>query len=184
MSMGWDYVSELRPATGLLFIPQIIYEYGEPRWNDTDRGKPKNSREKPVPVPLCPPQIPHGLTQASAVRDRWLTAWAMALPSETFEYSQKLPGVTTQKTTMWYSHRCGNLISPKDVPVELQAVAFCPPPPPRAPGWEGNKELILSEMFCVYIITRKYYRKDSMYTGNFIWIRGCNNGQTHKVEKF
>jgi hypothetical protein len=38
--------------------------------------------EKPVPVPLCPPQIPHGTTRdwtrASAVRGRWLTAWAMA----------------------------------------------------------------------------------------------------------
>jgi hypothetical protein len=34
--------------------------------------------EKHVPVPLCPPQIPHGLTrdrtQASAVRGRRLTA--------------------------------------------------------------------------------------------------------------
>jgi hypothetical protein len=41
--------------------------------------------EKPVPVPLCPPQIPHGLTQhrtqASEVGDRRLTAWAMARPS-------------------------------------------------------------------------------------------------------
>jgi hypothetical protein len=45
MSMGRDYVSELRPPTGLLFIPQIIYEYEQPRWNDTDRGKPKNSEE-------------------------------------------------------------------------------------------------------------------------------------------
>jgi hypothetical protein len=39
---------------------------------------------KPVPVPLCPPQIPHGLTRdrtlASAVRGRRLTAWAMARP--------------------------------------------------------------------------------------------------------
>jgi hypothetical protein len=26
---------------GLLFIPQMIYECGEPRWNDTDREKPK-----------------------------------------------------------------------------------------------------------------------------------------------
>jgi hypothetical protein len=43
--MGWDYVSELRPPTDLLFIPQVMYEYGEPRWNDTDRGKPKNSEE-------------------------------------------------------------------------------------------------------------------------------------------
>jgi hypothetical protein len=42
MSMGWDYVSELRPPTGLLFIPQIIYEHGEPRWNAMDRGKPNN----------------------------------------------------------------------------------------------------------------------------------------------
>jgi hypothetical protein len=41
--------------------------------------------EKPVPVLLCPPQIPHGLTRdrtrASAVRGRLLTAWDMALPS-------------------------------------------------------------------------------------------------------
>jgi hypothetical protein len=39
MSMGWDYVSELRPPTGLLFVPQVIYEYGEPRWNEIDRRK-------------------------------------------------------------------------------------------------------------------------------------------------
>jgi hypothetical protein len=37
------------------------YEFGQRRWNDTDRGKPK--RKKPVPVPLSPPQIPHGLTR-------------------------------------------------------------------------------------------------------------------------
>jgi hypothetical protein len=43
MSMGWDYVSELRPPVGLLFIPQMICERGEPRWNDIDRGQPKNS---------------------------------------------------------------------------------------------------------------------------------------------
>jgi hypothetical protein len=40
--------------------------------------------EKPVGVPLCPPQIPHGLswdqTWTSAARCRWLTAWAMAWP--------------------------------------------------------------------------------------------------------
>jgi hypothetical protein len=24
---------------GLLFIPQVIYEHGEPWWNDIDRGK-------------------------------------------------------------------------------------------------------------------------------------------------
>jgi hypothetical protein len=35
-------------------------------------------------VPLCPPQIPHGLTRdrtwPSAVRGRRLTAWAMVRP--------------------------------------------------------------------------------------------------------
>jgi hypothetical protein len=57
------------------------YECGEPRWNDTDRGKPKTSEKDLSPVSLCPPQIPHGLnrawTQASSVRDRRLTTWAM-----------------------------------------------------------------------------------------------------------
>jgi hypothetical protein len=42
MSIWWDNVSELRPLASLLFIPQMIYEYGEPRWNYVDRGKPKN----------------------------------------------------------------------------------------------------------------------------------------------
>jgi hypothetical protein len=27
--MGWDYVSE---PTGLLFIPWVIYEHGQPWW--------------------------------------------------------------------------------------------------------------------------------------------------------
>jgi hypothetical protein len=46
MSMERDYVSELRPPTGLLFTPQVIYEYGQPRWNDADRENPKNSEKK------------------------------------------------------------------------------------------------------------------------------------------
>jgi hypothetical protein len=49
------------------------------------RGKPKNSGENSVPVPLCPPQIPPGLTLArtwaSAVRGRQETTWAMARPN-------------------------------------------------------------------------------------------------------
>jgi hypothetical protein len=77
MSMGWDYVSELRPPTGLLSIPQLIYEYGELRWNDIVRGKPKSS-EKTLSQCFCPPQIQHGLTRAqtraSGVRGRWLNA--------------------------------------------------------------------------------------------------------------
>jgi hypothetical protein len=46
------------------------------------QGKTEVLGEKPVLVPLCPTQIPHGLTRdrtrASAVRGRRLTAWAMA----------------------------------------------------------------------------------------------------------
>jgi hypothetical protein len=30
---GWDYVSELHLATGLLFIPQVMYVDGEPLRN-------------------------------------------------------------------------------------------------------------------------------------------------------
>jgi hypothetical protein len=47
-------------------------------------GENRQLGEKPVPVPLCPPQTPHGLirdrTRASAVEGRRLTAWAMARP--------------------------------------------------------------------------------------------------------
>jgi hypothetical protein len=66
-----------------VFSPPFL-QVMEHRRNEIDRGKPKYSGEKPVPVPLCPPQIPHGLTRdrnrASAVGDRRLTAWAMARP--------------------------------------------------------------------------------------------------------
>jgi hypothetical protein len=39
MSMGLDYISELRPPIGLLFTPQVIYEHGGPWWSDVDGGK-------------------------------------------------------------------------------------------------------------------------------------------------
>jgi hypothetical protein len=48
------------------------------------RGKTEVLGEKPVPVPLCPPQIPHGLDPGSnpGLRDdrRRLTAWVIARP--------------------------------------------------------------------------------------------------------
>jgi hypothetical protein len=43
MTMGRDYVSELQLPTGLLFIPQVIYEHEEPRQYDIDRGKSHDS---------------------------------------------------------------------------------------------------------------------------------------------
>jgi hypothetical protein len=47
MSMGWEYVSELRPPMGLLFIPPppMIYEYAGLRWNDIDRENWRTRRE-------------------------------------------------------------------------------------------------------------------------------------------
>jgi hypothetical protein len=39
MSMGWYYVSELGPPTGILFTSQVIYPHAEPWWNDIDRVK-------------------------------------------------------------------------------------------------------------------------------------------------
>jgi hypothetical protein len=36
MTMG-ETVSQMHPLTGLLFIPQMIYEGGEPQWNDIAR---------------------------------------------------------------------------------------------------------------------------------------------------
>jgi hypothetical protein len=57
--------------------------YGAPvEWNR--QGKTEVLGEKPVPVPLCPPQMPQGLTRDrtcfSALGGRQLTAWAMARP--------------------------------------------------------------------------------------------------------
>jgi hypothetical protein len=39
MWMGRNYVSELQPPTGLLFILLMMSEYREPRWNNIDRRK-------------------------------------------------------------------------------------------------------------------------------------------------
>jgi hypothetical protein len=55
------------------------YEHGtkvEWYWH----GKAEELIKEPVPLPLCPPQIPQRLTWASMVRCRRLTTWAMALP--------------------------------------------------------------------------------------------------------
>jgi hypothetical protein len=42
-------------------VNEIFFLFSEkwiPWWNDIDRGKNEELGEKPVPVPLCPPQIP------------------------------------------------------------------------------------------------------------------------------
>jgi hypothetical protein len=72
------------------FIFFILPSNGAPvEWNC--QRKTEVLGEKPVPVSLCPPQIPHRLTRdrtrASAVRGRQLTAWAMARSKNILEYN-------------------------------------------------------------------------------------------------
>jgi hypothetical protein len=61
-------------ATKLLFIPHMIIWVWRAMVKWYWQGKAEELREKLVPVPFCPPQIPHQvtqvLTQASAVRDQ------------------------------------------------------------------------------------------------------------------
>jgi hypothetical protein len=65
---------ETAAANGPIVHPQMIYDSGDPRWNDIDTGKLKNVGKKPVPVSLCPPEIPHGLT--------WERSWASTVTAQ------------------------------------------------------------------------------------------------------
>jgi hypothetical protein len=80
MSIWWDYISELRPPTGLLSISQMIYEYGEPRWNDIDRVKPNDSKTSAILSITNPYELTRARTRASVERRRRLTAWATTRP--------------------------------------------------------------------------------------------------------
>jgi hypothetical protein len=57
ISMGLEYVSELRPPSGLLLIPQVRYKHGEPWWKDIDRVK----------VVIRPPQLSGNPTSSHLV---------------------------------------------------------------------------------------------------------------------
>jgi hypothetical protein len=72
-------------TSGLLYKPQMINEgdCGAVGGLKIGRGN-RNTRRKPAPAPLCPPQIPHdqtrARTRAAGVGSQRLTAWAMAQP--------------------------------------------------------------------------------------------------------
>jgi hypothetical protein len=71
------------------------------------QGKTEVLGENPVPVPLFPPQIPHGLTRdrnrASAVGDRRLTAWATARPNRLLLCRHKYPHKCISRLLIFYS---------------------------------------------------------------------------------
>jgi hypothetical protein len=75
------------------------------------QGKSDELGEKPVPVPLCPPQIPHGLTRTrtrtSDVRGRRLTTWVIARPFRIvlLQSNQTLNHRLTSNCEWWNMHR-------------------------------------------------------------------------------
>jgi hypothetical protein len=80
-------------------------------------GKTEELGEKPAPVLLCPPQIPHGLsrarTRASAMRGRRLTTWAMARPQLSTYFIllrfQFLTVAILKMKTFWNTAQCSLL---------------------------------------------------------------------------
>jgi hypothetical protein len=73
-----------RPITGLFYQPRMADDECGAIGGMRNGSGNRSTRRKPVPVPLCPPQIPHDMmrarTRAAAVGSRRLTAWAMARP--------------------------------------------------------------------------------------------------------
>jgi hypothetical protein len=71
------------------------------------QGKTEVLGERPVPVPLCPPQMPHGLTwdrtRASAVGGRRLTARAMARAYRVLLFSNKFCWWLVKQVVLWLS---------------------------------------------------------------------------------
>jgi hypothetical protein len=63
------------------------------------------TRRKPAPVPLCSPQIPHGLswdgTRTAAVGSRRLTAWAMTRPGVGWSSTEKGQVVNICSEASW-----------------------------------------------------------------------------------
>jgi hypothetical protein len=55
-----------RPLSGLLYQPRTIDDECGAIGGMKIGRRNRNTRRKPVPVPLCPPQIPHDVTWALA----------------------------------------------------------------------------------------------------------------------
>jgi hypothetical protein len=74
----WDLLcNPMRKMISIFFVFSCNGATVEWQWQE----KTETLWEKPLPVPLCQPQIPHGLTRnrtlASAVKGRLLNAWVV-----------------------------------------------------------------------------------------------------------
>jgi hypothetical protein len=83
MSTGWDYISELRPPMGILFMTKL-YMSMESHGGMILTGENEISGRNFCPSVSLTSHIPHGLTRAqtraSEVTGRLLTVWAMTRP--------------------------------------------------------------------------------------------------------
>jgi hypothetical protein len=57
--LGWG---EIEPLGTVAANRQVIDERTECWWNNNWQGKTEILEEKPSPVQLCTPQVPHGLS--------------------------------------------------------------------------------------------------------------------------
>jgi hypothetical protein len=97
---------------GSLYQPQMIddVDCGAIGGMKIGRGN-WNTRRKPAPLSLCPPEIPHDLTRArtpaAAVGSDNLTAWAMARPTVPLTLDGKQGDGAEQKFSKVHGSRLG-----------------------------------------------------------------------------
>jgi hypothetical protein len=109
VATGWDNVSaKMRPLTGPLSIPPMTHDWIWSAGENILTGENWRTRRKPIPVPLCPPHIPRGLTWerigVSPVRSRLLTAWAMTRPSYSGTFTMLLQTVEFMQHRVKYEY--------------------------------------------------------------------------------
>jgi hypothetical protein len=76
MAKAWYYVSELRPPTGLLFIPRVIPEHWEPWWNDID-GRQLLIRPSERCLAVPPAEPSSSISEGTWQRRWWI--WPLKL---------------------------------------------------------------------------------------------------------
>jgi hypothetical protein len=82
-SGGWRPIGSTRHCDTNRPIMPVPSDYDDGESGGMIGRGNRNTRRKPAPMPLCPPQTPHAAltrTRAAAVGSRRLTAWATARP--------------------------------------------------------------------------------------------------------